>query len=160
MSDSGARHIHSGVKFHEWPSLIRNVYRMLKPGNGWIQLGEADCTATTLDPPSQSTLWQVVLTFYGPSLTKKFSYYQREIQAQRGTPYVTADFQRQLLEDAGFVDIQVSKKWLDYGTFTQGIPSLRVVDYNARSGLKKSRAYGSIRAWIVISDTCHEIHTN
>jgi hypothetical protein len=57
------RHIHSAVKLIKWPALLRNIYRMLKPGNGWIQLGELGTSATTANPPESSVLWQVYPLF-------------------------------------------------------------------------------------------------
>jgi hypothetical protein len=32
--------VHGGIKKHEWSSYISNVFRLLKPGNGWAQFVE------------------------------------------------------------------------------------------------------------------------
>jgi hypothetical protein len=37
------------------------------------------------------------------------------------SPVMMADDQKRLLEEAGFVDIQVTNKWIDAGCFTNGI---------------------------------------
>jgi hypothetical protein len=34
---------------------------------------------------------------------------------------MTADDQKRLVEEAGFVDIQVTNKWIDKGRYTNGI---------------------------------------
>lgn len=60
LETDDARHIRSGVKIIKWPALLRNIFRMLKPGNGWIQLGELGTSATTANPPESSALWQVI----------------------------------------------------------------------------------------------------
>jgi hypothetical protein len=55
------RQVHAGMKTEDWPNVINNIYRMLKPGTGWAQIGE--CNGIVVDPsvqpPSSSALWQV-----------------------------------------------------------------------------------------------------
>jgi hypothetical protein len=49
----------------------------------------------------------------------------REFHDKRGTRMLTAEDQRQWLEDAGFVDIQVIEKCTDCGTYTRGMAALK-----------------------------------
>jgi hypothetical protein len=55
------RQVHAGIKPEDWPNVIRNIFRMLKPGTGWVQLGERNSIVAgpSLQPPSSSALWQV-----------------------------------------------------------------------------------------------------
>jgi len=36
-----------------------NIYRILKPGNGWVQLGEAGSFETSKEPNSACIIWQI-----------------------------------------------------------------------------------------------------
>lgn len=42
---------------------------------------------------------------------------------RRGTPLLSGAKLQKLFEDAGFVDIQVVEKLIDYGTYTNGLVS-------------------------------------
>jgi len=44
-----------------------------------------------------------------------------EIQAKKRTPILTAERQRGLVEDAGFVDIKVIEKRIDFGSWGEGL---------------------------------------
>jgi hypothetical protein len=35
------RLIHAGIKEDEWPKFVREIFRVLKPGNGWAQCTES-----------------------------------------------------------------------------------------------------------------------
>ena len=58
--DLNCRLIHAGVKKHEWPRFIQDVFRILKPGVGWAQLSEYSGRAYENDiPPVDSYDWKV-----------------------------------------------------------------------------------------------------
>jgi hypothetical protein len=52
---------------------------------------------------------------------EKFSLYNRQTQAKKGTPFLTTEEYCQMLEEAGFVDLQVTKKFADHGTYSNGM---------------------------------------
>ena len=54
------RFVHAGIHQHEWPQLMSSIFRILKPGNGWIQLGELNGYCFEHDIiPTDSVLPQV-----------------------------------------------------------------------------------------------------
>jgi hypothetical protein len=64
FSDLRCRQVHAGLTEDTWPVVIGNIYKMLKRGTGWVQLGEVSevsWTQTTVINPSSSTLWQVLI---------------------------------------------------------------------------------------------------
>jgi hypothetical protein len=68
---------------------------------------------------------------------------------ENGTPMFTAEEQKALVEEAGFIDVQVIPKWIDFGKFTNGTHSRKtgmlMKDLVAkRAGRAARYAYGSV----------------
>lgn len=78
-----------------WPWLYQRAFQHLKPGSGWIEHVEIDleprCDDHTLSPDSQVTNW------YN---------YLRDATLRGGRPIAYEHNTRQLLQGAGFIDIQ------------------------------------------------------
>jgi hypothetical protein len=124
---------------------------MLIPGNGWVQLGETGGFETSREPKSGCITWQVHRLFMAAD--EKFLEYHRENEERKGKPYLRAEEQRQFVQDAGFVDIQVIQKWCDHGTYTKGtFIAIRVLitqdPVSKRAGLIGRYAHGSL--WPII----------
>ena len=50
----------AGVTTEQWPVYMKEVYRILKPGNGWVQCSEPsllECDDGSV--PEDSALWKV-----------------------------------------------------------------------------------------------------
>ena len=62
------RLVNAGVFESEWPGVMKEIYRMLKPGNGWIQCceGGTPLVDPEVQPPQSSYVWQVCV--YGDYL--------------------------------------------------------------------------------------------
>jgi len=52
---------------------------------------------------------------------EKFVKHILEVEWRKGMPTPKPEENRQCIEDTGFVDIQVFKKWCGFGTYTHGI---------------------------------------
>jgi len=48
---------------NQWPAYLQEIYRILKPGNGWAQCGEMDPMVRCDDGsvPADAALWKVFL---------------------------------------------------------------------------------------------------
>jgi len=55
------RLVNAGVFETEWPGVMKEIYRMVKPGNGWIQCGEGGTPLVdpAVQPPELSYVWKV-----------------------------------------------------------------------------------------------------
>lgn len=55
------RIVGGGVTKTQWPAYMKEVYRILKPGTGWVQCGEFDpllrCDDNSV--PADAALWKV-----------------------------------------------------------------------------------------------------
>jgi len=72
-----------------------------------------------------------------------------QYQKKKGTPLLTAEMQRRLVEEAGFVDIQVIEKCIDFGSWSEGlIPLHRNLLTSERSGFGTFGKDRTIRHWI------------
>ena len=62
-----------GLREHQWPKYMSDVYRILKPGNGWAQFGELDLSRwDNNDVPPDSYYAKVLYLFwltYGANLS-------------------------------------------------------------------------------------------
>ncbi|CAI6339500.1 unnamed protein product [Periconia digitata] len=78
-----------------WPYMYQKAFTHLKPGSGWIEHVEIDlqprCDDHTLSPESQVTKWYNYLA---------------DATARGGRPIAYEHNTRQLLQAAGFIDIQ------------------------------------------------------
>jgi hypothetical protein len=50
-----------GIRRDQWPSYIDEIYRVLKPGQGWAQLGEFAGVPESTDGsvPADAPIWEV-----------------------------------------------------------------------------------------------------
>jgi hypothetical protein len=96
----------------------------------------------------------------GITADEKFLEYHRENEERKGKPYLSAEAQRQFVQDAGFVDIQVIQKWCDHGTYTDGMFIEIRKSYYSRSGGQKGRCDWQIRSWIPLASNRNETHSN
>ena len=90
----------------------------------------------------------------------KFVQYIGEAGELKGAPTPTDEEQRQMIRDAGFVDIQVFQKWCDFGTYTNGmrveLRSLITLDQDAkRAGVVARFAHGA--NWPLVGMTFTQI---
>ena len=53
------RLVHAGVNQHEWQKYINDVFRILKPRNGWAQFAEIQGHSFEDDVPEDSVLSKV-----------------------------------------------------------------------------------------------------
>lgn len=56
----------AGVTRSQWPPYMKEIYRILKPGNGWVQCGEFDPRLHCDDGsvPKDAAIWKVeILSF-------------------------------------------------------------------------------------------------
>ena len=98
------RFIIAGVKKWQWAPYIQEVYRILKPGNGWIQCCEF-CLLRCDDGsvPPDAAVWRFD------------SYYSRftncrlnDMQNKRfHDHFLSGDHLEKIIRDAGFVDVNV-----------------------------------------------------
>jgi hypothetical protein len=55
------RIVGGGVTKSQWPAYMKELYRILRPGSGWIQCGEFDpllrCDDNSI--PADASLWKV-----------------------------------------------------------------------------------------------------
>jgi hypothetical protein len=55
------RQVHAGLTEDSWPVVIGNIYKMLKSGTGWVQVGEVSSMVSEAANRSDSPLWQVFI---------------------------------------------------------------------------------------------------
>jgi len=103
-----SRLVQSGIVKECWPRYINNIYSLLKPGTGWVQLGEFSVPQ-----------WE-------PGAVPEDSYYAQfrkyvdELCVARNI-LPGGEHLEQTLKDGGFVDIEVSRKVIDIGDWRGGI---------------------------------------
>jgi len=51
----------------------------------------------------------------------KFWTWLAQLQKQKGTPILTGEQQKRLVEEAGFIDIEVIEKRIDFGSWSEGL---------------------------------------
>ena len=58
------RFVHAGVKKSEWPKYMTDIFRILKPGVGWLQCAEAGGHVFVEPLPEDYVLPQVIVLAY------------------------------------------------------------------------------------------------
>jgi len=103
----------------EWPKCLKEIFRMLKPGDGWIQACEYSdepvCSDRTVPP--DAAIFRVPI-FLVPA-DKKFFELLKEFQKRMHFKSDGGHLELSLIE-AGFTDIKIVTKELDIGCWKQG----------------------------------------
>jgi len=100
-----SRLVHAGVTVPQWPDYISEIYRILKPNEGWTQLIELDfpfCISKNDSLPKDSELY------------KMFEYMQTEFRDEQQI-FMSGSKLEQLLLDAGFVDVKSTRIKVEIG---------------------------------------------
>jgi hypothetical protein len=71
---------------------------------------------------------------------------------------LTAEEQKALVEEAGFIDVQVFQKWIDLGTFTNGTRCLLKRRANARSDFQTGRSASTVCSCLGLPHSGPAIH--
>jgi len=126
-----SRLIHAGIKEDEWPKFVREMFRALKPGNGWAQCTESGMPHFEGDVIPEDSV-----------LPKFFEYFARLFRS-KGLLTSGARHLVSLFEEAGFTDIEVIEKIVDIGDW-RGDPK------TAAQSRAAARAFGDV--WPTLAD--------
>lgn len=98
-----------GGALKDWPRLFRQIYSNLKPG-GWVEMQEYAAWLYSKGDPSLDNCPNV----------KRWLDLVNESSAKFGKEIDMAHRQKQLMEDAGFVDVQERPFAIPLGTWAKG----------------------------------------
>lgn len=129
----------AALRREQWPVVLSEMYRVLKPG-GAVQLVEFD-----LSPKSKGPAMQELLRIL------------KEAYAENNLILDVATKLGSMLEDAGFVDVNVEKKympmgkmWGEYGR--QGVVIMKGAFENYAGALAKAGVIRSIDEYLELMD--------
>jgi ubiquinone/menaquinone biosynthesis C-methylase UbiE len=113
------RFIRAGITKDQWPPHLREVFRIIKPGTGWIQAGEINPHLQCDDGscPETATIYKV-----SKLISHAHCQYQQMMKKRIVSKniYPNGEFLESAVKDAGFVDVKVKYQKLYPGVWALG----------------------------------------
>jgi len=127
-----SRFVRAGITKDQWPTHMKEVHRILRPGTGWIQAEELDPRLHCDDGscPENAPVFRVLLTQLIEFIVVLAHYkFQEQLMSKvRGNNlYPTGEFLESVVKDAGFVDIEYRLTKMYPGIWAYGHSSTFVI---------------------------------
>jgi hypothetical protein len=101
--------------------MVGEIFRILKPGNGWAQFGEVSPMMYHKNEIPEDCVLPVVRSLANVFTEPQYLDFTQRFFARRDTPVRGGKHLRPLLEASGFVDIGFVEKIIDIGDWRGGM---------------------------------------